>query len=419
MGLIRKIPLPFRLPLIRTALAAAYAARAPGWRSRTRPDATSGPLVVSGFLGEALGVGRGGDATAAALEVAGFSLERQSLRAAQERVWSLGPKPKVSERPGGVWLIHANAPEAEVALMTHDPEDWLGRYRIGYWAWETTMAPPEWRRTARWMDEIWVPSRFTGEAITAAFERAGQLDQSAKIRIMPHPVRPPDGVRARPERFGLEAGVRHALMMFDGRSAFARKNPWGAIEAWISAFPESRADARLIIKGAMLNIDPTSRDRLRGLIASRPDIRLIEEHLTEAELWDLLASIEMLISLHRAEGFGLVAAEVMALGKPVVMTGWSGVMDFADSSSAALVPYRLTPVKDPTGAYRAGQWAEPDIPAAARIIRDLFDNPQRAAALGDAAPARIAALSKAWAPDSPALLSLAPLIDKSDRNPAS
>lgn len=419
MGLIRHIPLPVRLPLIRTALTVAYAAREPGWRRLVRPEPTPGPLIVSGFLGEVLGVGRAGDATADALETAGYPVVRQSLRPAQKRVWSIGAKPPVCSRPGGVWLIHANAPEAEAALMAHDPCDWLGRRRIGYWAWETTEAPAHWLRIAPWMDEIWAPSRFTGAAIAAAFDRAGQSDQNAKIRVMPHPVTPPDGVRARPERFGLEPGVRHALMMFDGRSAFARKNPWGAIEAWIGAFPEPRVDVRLIIKGAMLNIDPASRDRLRGLIASRPDLRLIEEHLSETELWDLLASIELLVSLHRAEGFGLVAAEAMALGKPVVMTGWSGVMDYSDDTSAALVPYRLTPVNDPTGAYRAGQWAEPDIAAAAKMIRRLIDNPAQAAALGAAAPARIAALSQVWAADSPALTSLASLIDKSDKSPTS
>lgn len=419
MGLIRKIPLPFRLPLIRAALATAYAAREPDWRRRTRPNPTPGPLIVSGFLGEALGVGRGGDATAAALEAAGFPLERQSLRPAQKRVWTLGAKAKVSDRVGGVWLIHANAPETEVALMTHDPEDWLGRRRIGYWAWETTMAPPEWPRTARWMDEIWVPSRFTAEAVAAAFDQAGRSDQKAKIRIMPHPVRVPDGVRARRERFGLKPGVRHALMMFDGRSAFARKNPWGAIGAWIRAFPEPRDDARLVIKGAMLGIDPGSQSRLRGLIAGRSDLVLIEEHLSESELWDLLASIDLLISLHRAEGFGLVAAEAMALGKPVVMTGWSGVLDFADDQTAALVPYRLVDIDDPTGAYRTGQWADPDVASASEMIRGLIDNPERAAALGAGAPARILQLCQAWSAESLGQLPLASLIDKSDRNSAS
>jgi len=416
MGLIRLLPLPVRLPLIRAALATAQAVREPSWR-RVQSSRSRGPLIVSGFLGEALGIGRAGDATADALEAAGLAPERQSLRPVQRQVWTPGPRPKVSEQPGGVWLIHANAPETEVALMAHDPADWLGRYRIGYWAWETTEAPPEWPRVARWMDEIWVPSTFTADAVHRALDKAGLAEQSSKLRVMPHPVQTPASVKPSPERYGLEPGARHALVMFDGRSAFARKNPWGAIEAWVRAFPQARPDARLIIKGSELAIDPQSQARLRALAAERSDIRLLEEQLSERDVWDLLASVDLLISLHRAEGFGLVAAEAMALGKPVVMTGWSGVTDFADEASAALVPFHLIAVRDPTGAYRSGEWAEPDLDAAAIAIRDLIDNPRKARALGEAGPARIAALSEAWTPDRFQAAPFASLIDKSDRKP--
>ena len=417
MGLIRLLPLPARLPLIRSALAVARALREPGWpkgETTIRP----GPLIVSGFLGEALGVGRAGEATAAALEAAGYPVERQSLRPAFARLWKPGPKPPVSERPGGVWIIHANAPETEVALMAHDPVDWGGRYRIGYWAWETTEAPPEWTRVATWLDEIWVPSTFVAEAVGAALDKAGLSDEREKLRVMPHPVRAPDGVTARPERFGLKSGVRHAVVMFDGRSAFARKNPWGAIEAWTRAFPEPRADACLIVKGVALSTDPGSGQRLRALAALRPDIRIYEERLDGQDLWDLLASVDVLISTHRAEGFGLVAAEAMTLGKPVIATGWSGVTDFMDETSAVLLPSRLVPVRDGTGAYRTGQWAEPDIDAAAVAIRDLFEHPDRRRALGAAGPARIAALCRAWHPETLSDMPFASFLDKSARSPA-
>ncbi len=416
MGLIHILPLPIRLPLIRAALATVRTVREPAWR-RLRPSHSPGPLVVSGFLGEALGVGRAGDATAEALETAGFTVERRSLRPSQKAVWSPGPKPPVTARPGGVWLIHANGPEAEVALMAHDPADWAGRYRIGYWAWETTQAPDDWVRVAPWFDEIRAPSQFTADAIAVTLAQAGHAGLADRLRVMPHPVVVPETLTAGADTFRLEPGVTHALVMFDGRSAFARKNPWAAIEAWVRAFPEARPGARLIIKGSNLAIDPASRRRLTDLSAGRSDVRLIESELSEAELWRLLAGIDLFISLHRGEGFGLVAAEAMALGKPVVMTGWSGVMDFADDTSAALVPYRLIEARDPSGAYRQGQWADPDIDAAARAIRDLINHPDKAGALGARGAARIAGLNQAWSAETLCALPFASLIDNSDRRP--
>jgi glycosyltransferase involved in cell wall biosynthesis len=45
------------------------------------------------------------------------------------------------------------------------------------------------------------------------------------------------------------------------------------------------------------------------------------------------------VSLHRAEGFGLVNAEAMARGKVVIATAWSGNMDFMSASNSLPVDY--------------------------------------------------------------------------------
>ena len=50
--------------------------------------------------------------------------------------------------------------------------------------------------------------------------------------------------------------------------------------------------------------------------------------LPPADMAGLMAAVDIVLSLHRSEGFGLVPAEAMQLGKPVVATGWSGNMDF-------------------------------------------------------------------------------------------
>ena len=109
-------------------------------------------------------------------------------------------------------------------------------------------------------------------------------------------------------------------------------------------------------------------------MAQAPNIRIDTRILPPEDRHALTACADIVLSLHRGEGFGLVLAEAMLLGKPVVATGWSGNTDFMDPSNAALVAYRLAPARDDRDVYR-GLWAEPDVADAADRLRALADDP--------------------------------------------
>jgi glycosyltransferase involved in cell wall biosynthesis len=80
----------------------------------------------------------------------------------------------------------------------------------------------------------------------------------------------------------------------------------------------------------------------------------------------------------------------MLLGKPVIVTDYSGTRDFATSETALLVDYQLVPVgaEEYPGA-RAQVWAEADIDDAAAAMRRLARDRALAARLGNAGRARI------------------------------
>ena len=107
----------------------------------------------------------------------------------------------------------------------------------------------------------------------------------------------------------------------------------------------------------------------------------------------LMAAVDIVLSLHRSEGFGLVPAEAMQLGKPVVATGWSGNMDFMNAGNSAPVAYDMVPVQDPyDGAFISdGQlWAEASVDDAADWLRRLANDTDLRRRMGDTARADIA-----------------------------
>jgi glycosyltransferase involved in cell wall biosynthesis len=95
-----------------------------------------------------------------------------------------------------------------------------------------------------------------------------------------------------------------------------------------------------------------------------------------------MAGCDCYVSLHRSEGFGLTMAEAMAIGKPVIATGYSGNVDFMNPENSLLVDYGMTRVGAGVEIYPAeGDWAEPSVEHGATLMRQVYEDPGRASAL--------------------------------------
>ncbi len=410
---LRHLPLKIRLPLIHGGLWKLAEWRARDWPKADGPKANGvaylqrGAFVVTGLLNESLGIGQAGRLTVRALRDAGYDITEHDLRPAFRRILTQN-----AQRPdgaGGVWLIHANPSEALVAFLAHPPETWAQTYRIGYWAWETTKAPKSWVFVADYFHEIWVPSDFVRDAVARAFASAGREDLTPRLRVMPHPLPPlppqaPDKRQQARRRFGLTASCE-VLCLFDAKSSAARKNPWGVIDAWERAFPQP-ADARLTIKIADLSRDPVSAAKLSDLIARRRDMRLVSDHFSESDMIAFIGAFDILVSLHRSEGFGLTLAEAMAQGVAVIATEFSGNMQFMTPANSRLIPAAVVPVSDPEGPYTGLDrdpeqgWGEPQLWAATTALRELVASPALREEISTAARAAIRPLGEPWRRDA-------------------
>jgi len=288
---------------------------------------------------------------------------------------------QVALPPEGVPLIlHVNAPMLPAALLRLPRGALRGRRVVGYFAWELPTIAPNWHAGAACVHEIWVPSRFAAAALEGL--------APGRVRVVPHAVgtRTPVSSGLSRADFSLPADAFIVMTSFSLASSFERKNPLAAIEAFRAAFGD-RADRVMVLKVGHAEHWPEDLARLRSAIAGAGNIRLETRIFSTADNHALTACTDCVLSLHRSEGFGLVPAEAMSLGRVVVATDWSGTTDFIDASCGVPVRYTLVPARDKRRVFEApgAVWAEADVADAAQALRGLADAPERCAALGAAA----------------------------------
>jgi len=245
-----------------------------------------------------------------------------------------------------------------------------------------TVPPVGWEDGFSHLNEIWVPSEFVKTSLRQI--------TTLPIRVVPHALRPISKVSPsygtgdsnRPLRF---------LAFADGLSSFERKNLVGAINAYLQAFP-NQLSTKLIVKALNLSDYPVFREVITELCDGRDDIEILDETLDVGAVEQLILQNDVLISLHRSEGFGLTIAEAMRAGNIVVCTGWSGNMEFVTPEVGLPVEYDLVPLDDKYNVYNdleGAVWAEPDIEQASEYLRRIFDSPQDFVSMREKAQAKI------------------------------
>jgi glycosyltransferase involved in cell wall biosynthesis len=260
------------------------------------------------------------------------------------------------------------------------------RHVIGVWFWEAASLPHWARVEVDRIDEIWVPSRFVRDALRTA--------TSKPVVVVPCVVDTPLPPASKRSDFGLPEDAVLFFFNFDANSSDARKNPWGAIRAFGKAFTdEERAGpVRLVLKTQNLDVHPQLRAALGEKLDAVNGILLAGE-LDRDRMNRLFGSIDVYTSLHRGEGFGLGIAEAMSLGKPAIVTAFSGNMDYTTRTNSCLVGYALRPIgktdhdmsPHAKEVYEPGlTWAEPNIHQAACWMRYLYDHPHERARIGRA-----------------------------------
>jgi len=177
-----------------------------------------------------------------------------------------------------------------------------------------------------------------------------------------------------------------------------RKNIPLAIHAVLDTFPNN-PEVGIVVKTYLHNNSSPDQyaliERMTEVLGAKAKGRVHFVHgtLTEQELAELYhhPQIKAFVSLTHGEGYFRPLAEAAACNLPIIVTGWSGHMDFINKDLVNIVEYQMGQVPPamwmPELLGQGQTWAYPDFEKAKNRIRRCYDGykiaKQRAEDLGN------------------------------------
>jgi glycosyltransferase involved in cell wall biosynthesis len=344
-------------------------------------------------------------------DVSGYALAAlayiRALHRAGVPVWPLFSAPKAASRPPAEGeglplargldgdanfsdvpeLMRATArPIAYDTIVAHThPEYWPrlaedGARLAGYHVWETDTLPARWPALLNRADRILVPSKFNAEL-------CARCGVTRRVHVVPHIRRNAWSESARTaglalrERLGIPAGhyVFYTIAVWNPRKAVGE-----LVEVFAREFSvDDRVTLLVKTSAAAIHAEAAqSAASIRELIdrivaeASRRTGRraasvavIVQDDMGGGAIEAIHAAGDAYVSLTHGEAWGLGAFDAATLGKPVIITGWGGQLDYLGSDYPGLVRYEMTPVAA-HALYQPGQrWATADGSHAGELMR--------------------------------------------------
>ena len=337
---------------------------------------------VVGYLQAELGVGEAGRLLVNALRANDLEVGTVNCSLTQSR--QNHPFEVENKASHSAVILAVNADQLDIVRHSLGVKFFEDRDVIGQWFWELSEPPESYRRAFDLIREVWAPTLFIKDSLeTMAPERVS-------VVYMPLPITTPKIDSSLTKKsFGLDDSFAF-LFTFDFLSVLKRKNPIGLVEAFCETFSPNEGPV-LILKSINGSKRMIEFEKLKWACRGRTDIIVIDEYFDAVKSASLMAVTDCYVSLHRSEGLGLTMAEAMALGKPVIATGYSGNMDFMSDENSVLVPWTLVPVGKDAESYPSdAMWAEPNLKAASVAMRRVYEDQEFARNLGAKAQRDIA-----------------------------
>lgn len=279
----------------------------------------------------------------------------------------------------------------------------IGKFNIGITAGvETTVAPKDFIDGCNKMNLILVPSKFTKHVLESTVfdekdNRTGQLVRQHKIQVPIEVI--PEGVDlsiyAEPEKdesflSDIETDFNYLVVghWLQGNLGEDRKDIGMTIQTFCTVFKDLPKDKQpgLILKTSSAGFSVMDREQISKKIKEVtnqfgdkcPPIYLLFGDLSFPEMAKLYhhPKVKAMISFTKGEGYGRPLCEFTLTGKPIIVSKWSGQVDFLPEKHTEFLEGELKEVH-PSAAnkfiLKESKWFQVNYSDAAKKIFDVYN----------------------------------------------
>lgn len=258
------------------------------------------------------------------------------------------------------FVIYNNFPKTQNSL--HGLANLPGKIKLAYLAWEESVFPKIWANEINQnLHGLLVMTTFVKEV----FEKSGV---QIPIEIL--------SVGTSPELLSLNKNVSpigNRVKFLNISSGKMRKGIDILIRAFTEEFTQDE-NVELVIKSF-----PNPDNKINELIdkfsnENSAKITYLNKDMSFQEIIDLILDSSIAVYPTRAEGFGMPMLEALYLEKPLIVTNYSGHLDFCNSENSFLVDAKIVNAIDSELFIEGSKWGDPDISDLRRKMRFVYEN---------------------------------------------
>jgi glycosyltransferase involved in cell wall biosynthesis len=336
-----------------------------------------------------------------------YKLDKFEIKIISTR-WGNTPMDALNyDKPFHKWVVDNIIPRVEqkpdIYIQVTVPNEFqpVGHYNIGITAAiETTHSPLDWVHGCNRMDLIIVPSEHSKKSLVDSVYN--EADNNTKQIIKQHRIEKPVEILFEgfdEEDFGTDH-VAHITELDAIKEDFAflfvghwlrgdlgedRKNVGMMIKTFAMAFKNEKVKPALVLKTSSAGFSVMDREttikkikEVLGKDYKSVPIYLLHGDLTSSEMNGLYEhpKVKVMLNFTKGEGFGRPLLEFSLTGKPVIVSNWSGHIDFL-KQGAVLLEGELKPVHESAAdqfLLKESQWFNVNISKALVSIKDVYKN---------------------------------------------